>query len=232
MQSQGWQLVVLAASWIGYFAIHSLLASLSAKSWIATHFPTALPAYRLAFNFVAVALLIPPLWLALGNPGPKIWVWSGALAWLANAMALTAVALFIWSLRYYDSGEFFGIRQWKEREQRVEDQERLRISPLHRIVRHPWYSLGLVLIWTRDLDASLLLSNLLITAYFVIGSRLEERKLIQYHGERYRLYRERVPALLPSPWRRLSTEEAESILARDRESTAPGNLNGKDSRGL
>ena len=61
---------------------------------------------------------------------------------------------------------------------------------------------------------------------------LEERKLIQYHGERYRLYRERVPALLPSPWRRLSTEEAESILARGRDSTAPGNLNGKDSRGL
>jgi hypothetical protein len=52
-----------------------------------------------------------------------------------------------------------------------------------------------------------------ITLYFVLGSRLEESKLIVYYGDIYRRYRERVPALLPLPWRYLSQQEAAALLA-------------------
>jgi len=84
-------------------------------------------------------------------------------------------------------------------------------------VRHPWYSLGLVLLWTRDMDPALLTSAVLTTLYIGVGSRLEERKLIVFHGEIYRRYRGRVPALIPSPWRYLTGEEAEALLRHDRE---------------
>ncbi|MBS1173845.1 MAG: hypothetical protein H6R12_2675 [Proteobacteria bacterium] len=100
-----------------------------------------------------------------------------------------------WTLRDYDGSEFLGLRQWRAREQRVEDQESFHLSTLHRFVRHPWYSLGLVLLWTRDMDAARLVAATLATGYLVIGSWLEERKLLVYHGERYRSYRQRVPAL-------------------------------------
>jgi hypothetical protein len=45
----------------------------------------------------------------------------------------------------------------------------------------------------------------------VVGSRLEERKLVERFGERYRTYRQRVPGLLPLPWRMLGREEARRL---------------------
>ncbi len=62
------------------------------------------------------------------------------------------------------------------------------------------------------MNAARLVSALAITAYFVIGSRLEEGKLMDRFGEAYRRYRDRVPALVPRPWRVLSREEARRLL--------------------
>ena len=202
------ELAPLAVGWIAYFALHSALASLWLKRAVAARWPRWVPADRLAFNGLAVALILPLLVLTLGHDGPLLWEWRGAWRWLGDGLAALAVLGFVWSLRVYDSGEFLGLRQWRAGEQRVEDQERFHISPLHRFVRHPWYSLGLVILWTRDMDAARLLAATLATGYVVIGMRLEERKLIAYHGERYRAYRARVPALVPRPWRWLDRETA------------------------
>jgi protein-S-isoprenylcysteine O-methyltransferase Ste14 len=204
-------LVPLVALWLMYFGLHSWLASLTAKRWVAAHRPTLMPYYRLGFNVLAVVLILPILWLTFAAPGPTLWRWEGPWGWLANALAAGAIAGVLYSTRYYDGREFLGLRQLRDREHRVEDQERLYISPLHRYVRHPWYSLGLVVIWTRDMDAAFLVSAVAITAYLIVGSRLEERKLLAYHGEAYRSYRSRVPALIPRPWRFLSAEEARKI---------------------
>lgn len=204
-------IAALAVVWGGYFLVHSLLASLTIKRWCARHWPRLLPYYRLVFNGIALLLLILPMWLTLYWRGPLLWEWRGAAAWIANGLALTAVALFLWTLRYYDGAEFLGVRQWRRREQAVEDRETFHISPLHRHVRHPWYGLGLVLVWTRDMDLALFISSLLVSLYFILGSRLEERKLIVFHGEAYRKYRKRVPSLFPLPWARLSSREAREL---------------------
>lgn len=205
------QALMVIGAWLSYFLLHSLLASLAAKRLVARRWPGLMPAYRLFFNILAMLLLIPPLWLTYRWDGPWLWRWEGPWWWLANGLALLALALFWWSLRWYDSGEFIGLRQWRRQERRVEDQERFHVSPLHRWVRHPWYSLGLVLVWTRDMNLALLWTAILITLYFVVGSRLEERKLMTYHGRAYARYRERVPGLIPRPWRHLSREEAEAL---------------------
>jgi protein-S-isoprenylcysteine O-methyltransferase Ste14 len=204
-------LLLLAGAWLAYFALHSVFASLTLKRHVAAHHARWMPAYRLTFNVLAVLLLLPLLAWVLLDPGPMVWDWPGYWGWFANALALAALAGFFLSLRYYDTDEFFGFRQLRERENRVEDQERLRISPLHRYVRHPWYGLGLALIWTRDLTAAWVVSCVAMTAYFWLGSMLEERKLVAYHGEAYRRYREKVPRMLPRPWRRLSAEEAAEL---------------------
>lgn len=208
------ELAVLGAWWLGYFALHSVLAALAVKRQVARRWPGLMPYYRIGFNVLAVLLVLPPLYLSFALPGAPLWAWSGPWAWLANGLAVAALGVFAYSLRLYDTREFLGLRQWRERERRVEDQERLRISPLHRHVRHPWYSLGLVLIWTRDMPPPFLLTALLATAYFVLGSALEERKLIAYYGDAYRDYRRRVPALVPLPWRRLSAVDAAALEAR------------------
>lgn len=204
-------LLWLALAWLGYFLLHSLLASLAVKRWVACRWPGLVPAYRLFFNLVAVLTLAPILWYSFTLPGDPVLRWPGAWRWLADGLALLALAGFFWSLRWYDGQEFLGLRQLRRREPRVEDQERFRISPLHRHVRHPWYFLGLILLWTRDLTPAMLVSAVMATLYLFIGSRLEERKLKVYHGRVYEEYCKRVPGLVPLPWRRLSAAEAKRL---------------------
>lgn len=213
------RLGLIAVAWLGYFALHSALASLGLKRWVARRFPRAMPGYRIAYNTLALLLLIPPLVLTYAERGPWLWQWSGVGWWLANGLAAAALLAILWSLRWYDGQELLGLRQWRGRVRRAEDQERFHLSPLHRFVRHPWYSLGLVLVWTRDMDPAFLVSAVAITLYFAVGARLEERKLLVYHGEVYRRYRERVPSLIPLPWRYLGAEAARALSANERDRT-------------
>ena len=205
------ELLLLFLAWMLYFVLHSILASLLVKTWVARRWSGLMPWYRLFFNASAIILILPPLYMTFSAPGEPLWAWRGGWFYLANGIALLAVFGFFYSLRYYDGSEFIGLRQLRERQQRVEDQESFRLSPLHYYVRHPWYSLGLVLIWTRDMPPAMLVTAVSATLYFVIGAYLEERKLVVYYGDAYRQYQQRVPALIPLPWRRLDRQSAERL---------------------
>ena len=195
-------------SWLVYFVLHSLLASIRIKSYVARHIPSLMPWYRLGFNLFAVLFLVIPLWLTFSEPSTYLWRWQGWLLWVANILALMAIAGFFWSLKFYDGQEFLGFKQLKNNVRSVEDQESFRLSPMHRFVRHPWYFLGLVLIWTRDMNLYMFISAVMMTLYFWVGSRLEERKLLVYYGEHYSRYMARVPGIIPLPWKYLSEDEA------------------------
>lgn len=203
---------LLGLAWLGYFAMHSTLASLRTKNWVALHYPERMPFYRLGYNILAGLLLLPVIWLMVRNPGPPLWAWHGLGAWLANGLALAALLGFMSTLKYYDTQEFLGLRQWRSHTRRVEDQAGFHLSPFHRHVRHPWYSLALVMIWTQDMNAAMLTTGVMITAYFIIGSRLEEEKLVACHGDVYRRYMERVPGLIPLPWKSLTAKEAAELV--------------------
>ena len=63
------------------------------------------------------------------------------------------------------------------------------------------------------MDPALLVSALMVSAYFVVGARLEEAKLVVEFGAAYRHYMTRVAGLLPLPGRTLSAGEAARIEA-------------------
>ena len=210
--------VGLALAWAAYFALHSLLASRRVKAAAAHRWPGRARAYRLTYNLIAVALLLPLAGLVGWLNGPVVLAWTGLAWWLAQAAALAAIAGFVVSLRGYDMDHFLGLRQLGERgaitDGGVEPWEPLRIGGFHRFVRHPWYFFGLVILWTRDLHLAGLVSAAAITAYLVVGSRLEERKLIQAYGAAYADYRRRVPGLIPLPGRHLNPGEAAELARR------------------
>lgn len=206
-------LPVLSTAWLGYGLLHSLLASRRAKAWAAARWPRLMPAYRLVYNGIALATLAPFLLWLVRDPGPFLWRWRGAAAWGADGLATAAVAVLLLAGTTYDLGAFLGWRAWREGRQDGGDGEPFRISRLHRFVRHPWYAVSLVLVWTRDMTALRLVSALWITAYFGVGSRLEERKLLALYGDRYGKYRRRVAAFLPLPWKRLTPAEARDLEA-------------------
>ncbi len=205
-------LVPLGISFIAYFVVHSLLASLWFKRWVHCQWPGLMPAYRLTYNVLAVILLIPLLWFMHQNPGPLIWQWPGLANWLMKGLTITAILGFIWSLKSYDNGVFLGITQWRNRHMDSTDPDSLQISTLHRFVRHPWYFFFLVILWTQNLHLAHLVVYSLISIYFVIGSRMEERKLVAHYGETYEKYCQQVPGLIPLPWKWLSKEKANQLM--------------------
>ena len=196
------ELLPLGLAWIAYFALHSWLASLRVKAWFARRWPQYQTRYRLGYNLLATLLLIPLLVATEVASNHWLWRWEGAGAWVAHAAALAALIGFVWSSRAYDMREFLGTAP-----ERPTAKPRLRLSFLHRFVRHPWYLLGLLWLWTRDMDSARLVAALVVTGYLWLGSRLEERKLLEELGPTYRDYCARVPGLLPRPWRYLSRAE-------------------------
>ena len=201
------QLGVLFLVWLVYFAVHSATASLTAKQFVNTRWPGAARYYRLAYNAFSALTLLPPLYLLWIWRTEPVIAWSGWAFWIAQLAAAIAIVLFYLSTRYYDMGAFLGTRAAQSSPEDAATPETFCLSPFHRFVRHPWYFFGLVVLWTRNMDAMQLLSTVAATAYLVMGSKLEEQKLIQEFGEVYARYRERVPGLVPLPGKYLKKED-------------------------
>lgn len=204
-------LTQLAIAWIAYGLLHSLLASLRWKAWLARRMPAVMPRYRLIYNVASIATLLPVIWLIVRADGPLLWQWRGAWHWLALSLTVAAGTGFLVSLRDYDLGEFSGLRA-SQASGALLDAGDFRIGFFHRHVRHPWYFFSLVALWVQDMNGAILVSALTITAYLAVGTYFEERKLIARYGATYQRYRARVPALLPLPWKCLTAEEAAELM--------------------
>lgn len=190
---------ILLAYWAAYFALHSALASLTVKSRVASLWP-GFP-YRIAYNCIAIVLLLPGAWLLWGRSWPALWtVWKPA----SLLLQFLAAAGFLLTLGYYDMKAFLGLKP--------EKSEAFTISPFHRYVRHPWYFFALVLIWSSDMNTGKFATDIMATLYLFLGSRHEESMLIAFHGEKYAEYRKRVPGLFPLPWKYLNESEAASLV--------------------
>lgn len=201
-------LTLLAIAWVLYFCLHSLLAATPVKAAVAARLPGLAPAYRLVYNGIALAALLPVLWLQRQLSGAPLFALPVPVRAACDIAALAAVATFVWTLRWYDMGAFSGLRP------EAGGAASFTLSPLHRHVRHPWYFLALVVIWTRPMDAAWLVAAIAITLYLVVGSYLEDAKLVEAFGPAYRRYLERVPGLWPWPGRRLSADEAAGWMQR------------------
>jgi protein-S-isoprenylcysteine O-methyltransferase Ste14 len=81
-----------------------------------------------------------------------------------------------------------------------EKTEMLMIRGIHRFVRHPLYLGTFVFIWGLFIlvpYAGLLIANVIITIYTLIGIKLEEQKLLDQYGNQYSDYRKSVPMIFP-----------------------------------
>lgn len=203
-------MILLALAWGGFFLIHSLLASLNIKRHILTKLPQFAPCYRLAYNLVAVITLIPVVLIHALHEAKLVYHWPGIFSIITTALAVLAFFAFIWSLKYYDLKTFTGITACSSKDVAA-TQDQLTISPMHRIVRHPWYLFALIIIWSRHQSSLDLISSILVTAYFFIGAKLEERKLVSEFGEAYQEYLKLVPGIIPLPWKFISATNAADI---------------------
>jgi methanethiol S-methyltransferase len=72
------------------------------------------------------------------------------------------------------------------------------VAGLYKLVRHPLYTCGLILVWLPPVMTwNLLAFAIGATVYILIGAYFEERKLVAEFGQAYLDYRKRTPMLIP-----------------------------------
>jgi len=160
--------------------------------------------HRLVYNLVAAVTLVPVLALALSLRGPAIVRWEGPVAVAVQGLVLaTAAVLFVAGARRYDLARFLGLRQIAggRLTGTLGGDAAIETRGIHAVVRHPWYLATLLVLWGRSRapDASTLVTDVVLTGYVLVGTWLEERKLVGRYGEEYRRYQEAVPMLVPFP---------------------------------
>jgi len=194
-------LIILWSIWC---AIHSGMISLTVNDYLKISLGSYYKFYRLFFNLVALTTLIPLMLYSLSLKGPVLFRWEGYMMIVQIVLLIIAMSLFISGGLKYDMLQFFGIRQIKSGKSHstLSESGDIEISGILSLTRHPWYLAAIIFIWIdyREMYFSTLIVNIILTIYLVIGTVLEERKLIIELGDNYQDYRERVSMLFPVKW--------------------------------
>ncbi len=201
-------MVLFIISFIIWALLHSITASRRSKAkvrgWIGEQAYEGW--YRLFYNVFSFVTILPVFYI-LWTQVPNTVLWQipepfnyGAVG--LQLLGLVGLAISLWQT---DIWEFVGLRQaWRylQGEAEMTLPPKLVTSGTYAWVRHPLYFFSMLLLWFNPvMTLNSLLFNLLATGYFWAGSRVEERRLADYFGETYEAYRQRVPGLLPLPWR-------------------------------
>lgn len=143
-----------------------------------------------------MSLLLTAIWLFCIHALPDVQVFraEGVLLYILVALQITGAIIIIAALLPIDIMAFLGFRR------SVHDVEQFVISGIYRYLRHPMYSGVMLMLLASPLQSINSLSmTLAVALYFFTGSRLEERRMLEYHPE-YAAYRRSVPAFLPHFW--------------------------------
>ena len=201
-------LLTLALYTIGWCTLHSLLICPPATRLFRAKLGPAYRFHRLAYNLVAVVTLLLLMFYERQVGGATLFSWAGTWRLPWAFLLAAALGLFLAGGRHYDLLQFLGVRQAMRATARrgVTASGELDTQGILGLMRHPWYLGALLVIWLRDLNRSAIVVNALFSLYLVVGSILEERKLVAEFGDEYRRYQRRVPMLLPRPrrWRQRS----------------------------
>jgi protein-S-isoprenylcysteine O-methyltransferase Ste14 len=193
--------LLLALAWTAYCTLHSAMISETATGFQKRRLGDSFRFYRLFFNSIAMLTLIPVLWYSHSLRQAAIFRWEGV--WLVPQYLLLGcgILLVVAGGRHYSLGQFVGISQLRGASSGgLATGGGIDSSGVLGVVRHPWYTAVVLLLWARDLDMAALVGNGVLTVYIFVGTLLEERKLVHEFGDAYRSYQERVSMFVPLKW--------------------------------
>lgn len=214
--------LIAIVGFVVFASVHSFLASHTFKRKLLRRFPTLRAWYRVSYNlFALITFFVWSMFLPVSRqviyriPFPYI-----IITFLVQATAIVA----IWqTIHLFGSDRFIGteqlLRYFKYREipDFYDENSRgtLIRSGLYNYVRHPLYTLSLIILACWPVMTNWLVIIIILCAlYFWIGSIFEERKLVERFGDAYKEYQRQVPRMIPHPFRLRSASR--SRLSKDR----------------
>jgi methanethiol S-methyltransferase len=192
----------LSLLWALFCVIHSGMISLTVTEFLKRKLGSYYRFYRLFYNFTSFVILIPIVIYTNSTKEELFFIWQGYLLPVKYFLIALGSLLFILGSMHYSLSSFFGIAQIREQTNHnlMNETGKLDSSGILGVIRHPYY-LGLFpLIWSSNLDVTTLIINIILSIYLIIGTLLEERKLVQEFGNEYIQYQNKVSMLIPFKW--------------------------------
>jgi methanethiol S-methyltransferase len=190
--------VFTAGLWIGYCALHSYLISIGFTDLMGRVMRNYYAFYRLLYVAISLALLIPLLDYTEGVETGRIITDEYPLSIVRYALTAGSLAVFFYAFFFdYDSLSFFGIRQILNYKKNAGPATDIRKKGLLGIMRHPMYFALIIYVWCQTFSVMDVVVNAVLTAYVLIGTKLEEKKLVREFGDAYTQYQREVPMLIP-----------------------------------
>lgn len=198
------QLAAVALVWIVWCCVHSLMVTRWFTGAVRRRWATSHRWYRLAYNAIALVSLVAASSYADSIDGPVLLAWEGRWQVLRGTLMIGAIALFVAGAQQYDLVRFAGFRQLVQPApaEGLAGTARLDTGGVLRMTRHPWYLGALLVLWTgpEQYTAAGVVAAAILSGYVLVGTWLEERKLVSEFGEAYRDYQREVSALVPTKW--------------------------------
>jgi protein-S-isoprenylcysteine O-methyltransferase Ste14 len=185
----------LILSIVAWGFVHSFTASLWFKDLLRRSFGDGfMRFYRLAYNIFSVVSIAPVLYLMITLPDQDFYrIPSPWNIFMQIGQGLAALLLLI-SLLQTDLWSFVGLRQLFDEEK----PGKLVTGGFYRLVRHPLYFFGLLVLWlSSSVSLNSFVLYLAFTGYFLMGMSFEERKLLREFGREYADYKAVTPMLIP-----------------------------------
>jgi protein-S-isoprenylcysteine O-methyltransferase Ste14 len=199
--------IIAVLLWMLWCTLHSTLIATPVTDYLKKKLGDRFRFYRLFFNAASLATLFPVVYYSISIQQAPVFRWEGHLMIVKYLLLATSITLFVVGGRHYSLSQFLGIRQIKtgRANHTLSEYDTFDTSGILSAIRHPWYTASIMVIWARDINLSTLLVNIVISAYFIIGTILEERKLLLEFGERYREYQRNVSMFIPYKWLKAKT---------------------------
>ncbi|MGM0943717.1 MAG: NnrU family protein [Bacteroidota bacterium] len=186
--------ILLAASWIIFYTVHSLLAASKLKRILKEKLGSAYKWYRLFYSLLSILLFLGIIFQAILISPSKIWNESPWIVYLGYMLATFGTILAVKSSKGWSIRTFIGISPPNE------EKENLLVTGWYSRMRHPLYA-SLVLLFVGYLLVAGTLTSLVhllcLAVYLPFGIYFEEKNLIQKFGEDYLKYQKQVPAIFP-----------------------------------
>ncbi len=196
------QYFYLSFLWIIWCFLHSFFIALSFVQKIEHKLGDSFRYYRLLYNLFAFISLIPVYLYTRSLYTEPFWIWTGKLLIVKYFLVFTGFVLLWLGSKSFSMKQFTGISQaLKSNSFRTLNKKGdISSNGVLKFIRHPWYTSGIVLIWSQNFDITRLIVAIILTIYIVIGAFLEEQKLLREFGDSYKNYRESVSMFFPVKW--------------------------------
>lgn len=192
--------LIIALLWAGYCWFHSYLISIRLTKLMTRLLKKYYAFYRLFYILISLVLLIPLINFTSQSDNEVIITYGLTLNIIRYVLIWGSLLMFFWAFFFnYDSLSFFGIRQILNfgKIKETNPSEEIKKNGLLGIMRHPMYLALIIYLWCQTFRVADIVVNIVLTIYVLIGTWLEEKKLVIEFGKTYVKYQHEVPMLIP-----------------------------------